>query len=291
MSPVETSLLHQLSTNSVPYHDPLTKLNWSELSLEDFWLPESALSLHGVPEFETLSVTTRKRLSQYEFIHFLQAGMWLEGIFLQRVSKDLINISNEAAYTYSLHEIREEAGHSLMFLKLMEKSGLPLPPLAVKRPRLADFLGRHAPNNSVIFWLAVLIGEEVPDRYNRHVRLSPGGAVNTLIKQMCTLHIIDEARHIAHTRSALETAFKSVGKIHKQFLTVLMKHLMAQFLETFYYPHKQIYDLAGLPTEYNWRELARNPSRHAFVLECVGPTLRFLAERGININPGVKPRY
>ena len=215
--------------------------------------------------------------------------MWLEGIFLQRVSKGLTNIASEAAYTYSLHEIREEAGHSLMFLQLMEKSGLPLPPLAVKRPWLADMLGRHAPNNSVIFWLAVLIGEEVPDRYNRHVRLSPGGAVNPLIRQMCTLHIIDEARHIAHTRSALEIAFKSVGKIHKQLLTVLTKRLMAQFLETFYYPHKQIYDLAGLTTKHDWRALARNPRRQAFVIECLAPTLRFLAERGINISLGTKP--
>ena len=214
--------------------------------------------------------------------------MWLEGIFLQRVSKGLVNITSEAAYTYSLHEIREEAGHSLMFLQLMEKSGLPLPPLAVKRPRLADFLGRYAPANSVIFWLAVLIGEEVPDRYNRHIRLSTGSVVSPLVKQMCTLHIIDEARHIAHTRNALEAAFSSVGKIQRQILTVLMKRLMAQFLETFYYPRKQIYDLAGLPSEYNWRELARNPSRQAFVLECVGPTLRFLAERGINIKPDGK---
>ena len=285
---METSLLHQLSTNSVPYHDPLTKLNWSELSLEDFWLPESAISLYGVRDFERLPLAIRKRLSQYEFIDFLQAGMWLEGIFLQRVSKRLASLTSEAAYTYSLHEIREEAGHSLMFLRLMEKSGLPLPPLSVKRPRLADFLGRHAPANSVIFWLAVLIGEEVPDRYNRHVRLSPGGTVNSLIKQMCTLHIIDEARHIAHTRNALETAFKSVGKMHKQLLKVIIRRLMAQFLETFYYPRKHIYDLAGLPSENNWRKLARNPARQAFVLECVGPTLRFLAEHGININPELK---
>jgi len=171
MAHAELSLLEQLSVNSCPYHDPLTHLDWSQLSCDDFWLPQSAMSLQGVADYEKLPDLTKKRLSHYEFIGFIQAGLWLESIFIERLGKNLRKTQALAEHAYYLHEIREEAGHSLMFLHLMEKSGLRLPDTWRQRPRFADFLGRHAPLNTTLFWLAVVVGEEVPDKLNRHVRV------------------------------------------------------------------------------------------------------------------------
>lgn len=280
MAHAETSLLQQLSINSDPYHDPLTRLNWDALNCDDYWLPESALSLYGLPEYSALSEAARRRLSQYEFIGFIQAGLWLEGIFIERLGKTLKNSGSAAEQAIYLHEIREEAGHSLMFLKLMEKSGLVLPADLKQRPRFSDFLGRHAPADSALFWLAVVVGEEIPDKLNRYIRTARD-EVNPLIREMCTLHIIDEARHIAHARSALESGLANSSRAGKRMLAPIVRVLVRQFIETFYLPRPQVYELAGLTPGYAWRDRARrNPQRTSFIRQSINPTLVLLERHG-----------
>ena len=280
MAHAEPTLLEQLSINSDPYHDPLARLDWAAFNCDDYWLPEDALSLYGLPEYQALSDAARRRLSQYEFIGFIQAGLWLEGIFIERLGRALKDNALAAEQAIYLHEIREEAGHSLMFLKLMERSGLPLPPEIRKRPRFSDFIGRHAPADSVLFWLAVVIGEEVPDKLNRHIRMARE-RVNPLIREMSTLHIIDEARHIAHARSALEAGMANTSTLGKALLAPVVRVLLKQFIETFYLPKAAVYEAAGLTPGDAWRARARrNPLRQTFIRQTLNPTLLLLERHG-----------
>lgn len=283
MQNLDSLFLKQLSVNSAQYRDPLTQLPWHALSLDDFWLPPAALSLAGLADFERQPELVQRRLSQYEFLHFIQAGLWLEGIFVARLGRALRTAESQAEYAYNLHEIREEAGHSLMFLKLLEQNGLRLPHGSFQRPWLANFLGRHAPERSTLFWLAVVIGEEIPDRLNRFVR-SNGDAINPLIQKMCRLHAIDEARHIARSRHTLEQSLASASAIQRSLLTPVARALLAQFARTFYLPSPAVYELAGLGQGQHWRELARrNPVRVAFVAQCLRPTLHLLQRHGFHI--------
>lgn len=127
MSSFDAALLRQLSNVSTPYRDPLALIEWGALSLDDAWLPEPALSLHGLPEYEGVSGPVKRRLSQYEFINVMLCGLWLEGLLLLRLARRLDPGLARSEHEYLLHEMREEAGHSLMFLKAIESSGLPLP--------------------------------------------------------------------------------------------------------------------------------------------------------------------
>lgn len=284
MAHAELPLLEQLSTNSSPYSDPLSRLDWDNLDLNRPWLPEEAISLYGLPEYATLPETIRNRLSQFEFTGFIQAGIWLEAIFIERLSKNLKNTQSTQELAYYLHEIREESGHSLMFLKLMEKSGLRLPGIWRNRPFIADFLGRHTPLNSTLFWLAVNIGEEVPDRLNRYIRIQGQEKVDPVIRQMCTLHIIDEARHIAHARSALELSLAHCSSFERKLLTPIVNILLRQFVRTFYLPNANVYELAGLNPGKQWREMARNnPVRREFILKCLNPALHLLRSHGFSV--------
>ena len=281
MLKADLPLLKQLSLNSEPYHDPLARLNWDELNLHDYWLPPAALSLAGVPAFESQDEQIKRRLSQYEFVNFIQAGLWLEGLFVERLSKALKHTESLTEYAYSLHEIREEVGHSLMFLKLMEKSGLHLPTKCFQRPWMADFLGRHAPLHSRLFWLAVVIGEEVPDRLNRYVRAN-GDAVNPLIKQMCRLHIIDEARHLAHARGELDRCLERATPFARKLLSPFARTLITQLVRAVYLPRAEVYELAGLTPGHQWRSLANNnPARLEFVAQNLRPMLNLLARHGL----------
>lgn len=284
MAHAELSLLEQLTTNSSPYADPLTRLEWDKLDPNKPWLPPTAVSLFGLPEYHALPEAVQIRLSQYEFTGFIQAGIWLEAIFIERLSKNLKHTQSAQELAYFLHEIREESGHSLMFLKLMEHSGVRLPGVWRHRPFIADFLGRHTPLDSTLFWLAVTIGEEVPDRLNRYVRTQGQDQVDSVIRQMCTLHIIDEARHIAHARSALEASLRHTSKLGRQLLTPVVNVLIRQFTRTFYLPSADVYELAGLNPGKQWRALAqKNPARHEFISKCLNPTLHMLRSHGFAV--------
>ncbi|MDA8384350.1 MAG: diiron oxygenase [Betaproteobacteria bacterium] len=281
-------LLDHLNRRSVPYADPLTTLHWPSLSLGDYWLPPHAISLHGIEEFEAMPEATRKRLSQFEFAGFIQAGLWLEALFMERLSQGLRNTVSAPEHAYRLHEIREEAGHSLMFLQFLQECGLALPRNETRRSRAADLIGRHAPINGPLFWLAVVIGEELPNRLNRQLRRNGTAHVNPVIIQMCTLHSTDEARHIAHARDALARRLENAGHCQRRVLAMLATTLLRQSVRIFYVPPAWAYERAGLASGIDWQRRARNnPARQAFVAQCVKPTLSFLSEHGLRIHlPG-----
>lgn len=279
----DVSLIRQLAANSAPYRDPLAAIDWSQLDTSSYWLPQSALSLYGLAEYATLSDAVKKRLSQCEFVNIVHCGLWLEGIFLQRISRRLALGLPAAEYAFFLHEIREEAGHSLMFMRVIEAGGLSLPLEAWRKPRFANFLARHAPAGGVLFWLATVIAEDLPDKFNRYVRSHAGCDMNPVIRQICTLHIVDEARHIAFARRRLEAALAASAHC-VTWLAPLIGLLLKQFVTTFYSPAAAFYELAGLTHGGWWRKIARhNPARIQFIHECVGPTVRLLEGYGIHV--------
>jgi len=279
-------MLQQLSNNSAPYRDPLTSLDWPALDTRSYWLPPRAISICCLPEFATLNGDVKRRLSQYEFINVILCGLWLESIFIDRLGSALAGGLSAAERTFLLHEIREEAGHSLMFLKLIEASGLPMPERAWRRPRLTDAAGRLLPVTGPLFWLATALGEDIPDKFNRYLRQHGSGEVNPLIRQMCTLHIVDEARHVAYAREQLEMHLTRTGSLHRSCLNVALNLLLRQFVLRFYCPPAQFYELAGLTRGAWWRRAARaNPQRREFIRERMAPTLRMLEHYGFAVRP------
>jgi hypothetical protein len=280
MTRADPALLSQLNATSESYRDPLTALDWPALSLEDYWLPPSLLSLAGLPEYMELPATTQKRLSQYEFLNFINCGLWLERVFMERLARALRHTDSALEYASQLHELREEAGHSLMFLKLMQQSGLHLPARAFRIPHVADFIGRRAPLDSALFWLAVVIGEELPDKFNRRMRAAAD--INPVVAHMCRLHMMDEARHIARARDALESTLPRFGRLRRRLMRAAMNRLLTQFARALYVPGPAIYELAGLTPGHHWQRLARtNPARRDLVRQSVEPTLHLLRRHGL----------
>ena len=249
------------------------------MSRDDYWLPPERLSLYGVPEFDALTEVQRKCLSHLEFLGFIGTGLWLEGIFIERLGSKLRHTTDPANYARLLQEIREEAGHSLMFLRLMEETGLRLPQVGGAHS-LLDFLGHYAPTGSALFWLAVVVGEEIPDQLNHAICQAP--TVNVTIREMAALHMKDEAHHISHARHVLVNKLSSAGYLQKTFLGRLAGVLIGYLLDRCYLPSLQIYELAGLEGDGAWRERARkNPHRLEWVTRCVEPTIGFLEHHGV----------
>jgi hypothetical protein len=168
-----------------------------------------------------------------------------------------------------------------MFLRLMEESNLRLPQ-SWRMHSLLDTIGRYAPADSALFWLAVAVGEEIPDKLNRHLRRH--AEVNPLIKQMALLHMMDEARHIAYARNMLRLRLDGMSRWRKRVLGLMAGFLIRQLVRVCYQPRAEVYELAGLSPGATWQErAARNPERQRFVAQCVTPTLNLLRQHGVNI--------
>ena len=279
----EVALLQQLSANSDPYRDPLAALDWRGLSLEHYWLPPEALSLYGLAEFDALSEAAKIRLSQYEMLAYAQAGIALERIFLEVTAARLANVQQRAEYAYLLHQMREEAGHSLMFLKLGAASGLTLPDWRAVLPRFTRPASRALPSGPV-YWGMLVIGEDIPDKLQRFVRRQVCAKLSPFIRQMMTLHLANEARHIAYARKRLEAAVAHRRGLSLRLYGVVLDRLFNQFVRAYFWPRAELYQNAGLGDGRAWRRLAlRSTPRREFVLRVIAPVMRLLGNHGLDL--------
>ena len=278
-----TRLLRRLNDASSPYVDPLQALAWDQVATDAWWLPPDALSLCAVAAFETLPVESRRRLSQLEFAWILETGLWLESLFIERFGRAAGNDAAPAALRMRyLHEVREEAGHSLMFLELLERSGVRAPPHARPRSALATAAARLLPFSGALFRTFTVMGEELGDSLTRRVPAAVEHVtVSAVVYHMARLHVRDEARHVAHTRAECAEAMRRLPRWGARLLSPLVGLALGQFARGLYYPPAALYEAAGLPPGTDWRGLAlRSEARQRFVARAMAPTIDFLRSVG-----------
>lgn len=282
---VRSALLDLLNDSSAPYRDPLARLNWETVDTATWWLPPHALSLAGVPEFDSLSLLRRRALSQWEFVHFIETALWLDSLFIRRLGAALDATTEHQHRSRFLHEIREQAGHGLMFLELIARSGIRIERGSRHRPQLMRLLLHGTADSSPLFWALVIVGEELPDKLSRAVRSATGEAmVSPLLHQMTTLHIVDQARHIAHARAAFEQAMRRQPRWRRAVLSPLLSSAIDAFVNHLFIPPAAIYSAARLPASVPWRQRAQdNPRRREWIAQAIKPTFEFLRTQGWHI--------
>lgn len=276
--------LAELST--VPYCDPLVRIDWQAVDCECWWLPPQALSLAGVPEFEALPLELRRRLSHYEYAHLLETGLWLEALFMERLARLAYRTDLASRRVRYLQEIREEAGHSMMFVELMQRSGVALPVTLPWVLRLTETLGRWVPSRSALFWTMVVIGEELIDRLNHRLQRGVEDVtLSAVVYHVAQLHTRDEAVHAAYARSHCEEATARLRQWQRAMLSPVLSRLVDVFARYTYFPPAEVYRRAGLAAPDRWRERAlRNPGRRALAGAMLRPTLQFLRRVGWRVS-------
>lgn len=272
--------------SSAPYEDPLARIDWKGVDRDCWWLPPASLSLAGVREFEALPLEARRRLSHYEYAHLLEIGVWLEALFVERLARMVRGTRDSERRARYLTEIREEAGHSLMFLELIRRSGVALP--ARPRPglRLAEALGRGVVSGSALFWAMVVIGEELPYRLTRRLERSiEEVTVSAVVYRMAQLHGRDEASHAVYARGRCSEATLHLSGWQRRLLSPVLSRMFAAFSTYLYFPSAAVYRCAGLPSGVPWRVLAlRNSARRQQAAAMSRPTLEFLSRIGWRIS-------
>jgi hypothetical protein len=267
---------------AAPYQDPLARIDWNGIDRECWWLPPQALSLAGIAEFEALPLDARRRLSHYEYVHLLDIGLWLESLLVERFARLACRSNDFIPRMRYLQEIREEAGHSLMFIELIRRSGVRLPAARGALRGFADTLGRRVPSRSALFWAMVVIGEELPDRLNHRLQRGVEEVMlSAVVYRVAQVHGLDEADHSAYARARCEQETALLHEWQRALLSPVLSRIFDAFARYCYFPPAAVYRCSGLAPAAKWRARAlRNPLRHEHVGAMLRPTLDFLKRIG-----------
>ena len=266
-----------LRSTAARSYDPELDIDWSAPPEQDkIFLPEHRTTLYGTPLWDRLTPEQRRELGKHEAASVAGFGIWLECILMRLLAK-LAYEENPATrhVQYALAEMAEECRHSTMFARLIEWMGVPY----YGPPGHVHALGRllattaHGP----AMWGAILIGEEITDRYQRE--MATDDSIQPIVRMVNKIHILEEARHIGFARAELarSAAKLSLAELPMQravlgrVALIVARHLISP----------EVYRSVGLDPAEARRVALANPAHHESIRYGAEKIAAFLREAGM----------
>ncbi|MEV0093401.1 diiron oxygenase [Streptomyces sp. NPDC050738] len=222
--------------------DPEKELDW-EAPIEDgkwFWPPE-LVSLYDTPMWRRMSEDQRMDLARHEAASIAALGIWFEIILMQLLVRHIFDKSVTSKHVrYALTEIADECRHSMMFAKMIEKGEAPSYPV----PRFYHNLARVLKTVSTTpgSFAATLLGEEILDYMQRLT--FPDERVQTLVRGVTRIHVVEEARHVRYAREELRRQMVTAPRWEQHLTRVSCGEAARVFSTCFINP--QVYTNVGL---------------------------------------------
>ncbi|MFJ8648538.1 diiron oxygenase [Streptomyces sp. NPDC093546] len=245
-----------LTTSAAHASDPTVDIDWQTPLSEDawYWQPER-ISLYGTPLWQRMDQRQRLLLSRSEAVNALSTATWLEFCLIRMLARHLSSGDfTDSRSRYALVEIGEETRHSLMFAQLILALGSPAyrPPATPRWPfEVFEKLLLRGPS----LFALTLVGEEVFDRWQRATMADE--RVQSLIRQVCRFHVIEESRHVRFARTELSHAVartSPAGLARHRQVTALAACLFMSIST-----NPEIYRAVGLDPDEAGRQARRNP--------------------------------
>lgn len=197
----EQVALRLLETSARHSFDPDTELDW-DAPFEDgkwFWPPE-LVSLYDTPLWRRMPEEQRMDLARHESASLASTGIWFEIILLQLLARHIFDEDPTSAHVrYALTEVADECRHSMMFARVISKSGTPVYRPSRRHHNLARFLKTFSTTPGS--FTATLLAEEILDWMQR--RTFPDERVQPLVRGITRIHVVEEARHVRYAREEL----------------------------------------------------------------------------------------
>jgi hypothetical protein len=278
-----TAIIERLGQIGAHYRDPIVALDFSAADMSLPWLPYDLLSVGGLPIAGELSEAQRRRFSQIEFARLCAAGLWLEGLLISRLTRNGFIAARADETRVILQEVREESGHSLMFLEMIDRAGLAGVEL-LGPTRLLTWVAHRLDPAGAEFWAMVYIGESVTNTFvQRALRLAADGApICRLARDVMALHHRDEACHIAAAHAFLKTRIATMGRARRRAFAVLLGFLLERFLTATLYPTGASLASLGIADPERIARTARAcPARRRLAHACAEPSLALIRDAGL----------
>jgi len=266
-----------LRSTAARSYDPDLDIDWSAPPEPGkIYLPEHRSTLYGTPLWDRLTPDQRRELGKHEAASVAGFGIWLEAILMRLLAKLAYDEDPATRHVqYALAEMAEECRHSTMFARLIEWMGVPY----YRPPRHVHALGRlltstaHGP----AMWGAILIGEEVTDRYQRE--MVADDSMQPVVQMVNRIHILEEARHIGFARAELT---RSVARLPLYDLP--MQRLVlgrVAFIVSRNLISPEVYRSVGLDPAQARSVALANPAHHETIRFGGEKIVAFLREAGM----------
>ena len=247
-----------LRSTAARSYDPELDIDWSAPPQEGkVFLPEHRSTLYGTTMWQRLSPDQRRELGKHEAASVAAFGIWLECILMRLLAKLAYEGDPATRHVqYALAELADECRHSTMFARLIEWLGVPY----YRPSRRVHALGRllTATAHGPAMWGAILIGEEITDRYQRE--MATDDSMQPIVQMVNRIHILEEARHIGFARAELS---RSAARLPRAELPLQRAVLgRAAFIVTRNLIHPEVYRSVGLDPAEARRAALANPAHH-----------------------------
>ena len=244
-----------LRSTAARSYDPDLDIDWSApLVAGKSFLLEHRCSLYGTPEWQRLSPEQRLELNKHELASVAGFGIWLECILLRLLAKVAYQGDPTARHVqYALAEMAEECRHSTMFARMITRMGVPAYGPQPHVHRLGKILPAIA--SGPLLWGAILIGEEITDRFQRE--MVEDERIQPLMRMVNRIHILEEARHIGFARDELALAAAELPKRRLPAQRALLAH--TGFLISRSLINPEVYRAVGLDPKRTRKIALANP--------------------------------
>jgi len=257
--------------------DPDVEVDWSAPEVPGmFFMPEHLISLYGTPTYAAMTREHRIELSRHEVASIAAAGIWFELVLDQLLLRHIYREDPRSPHVrYALTEVEDEMRHSKMFARLIETLGTPLYGPRPLQRRLGTAV-KSAARGADAF-VTALIAEEVLDAGQRV--LARDESVQPLTRQVCALHVAEEARHVGFARDELSRRMTTMSPARREVSRTFA--LLASWFISESMVNPAVYASVGIDPRAAVREVRRSPHRQEVEAQLARRLTRFLGEAGL----------
>jgi P-aminobenzoate N-oxygenase AurF len=273
-----------LASSARQSFDPLTEIDWdAPLAGDMFFASERRVSLYGTPLWDQMSRGQRIELSRHEVASVASVGIWFELILMQMLVRYLYDHDPTTRHVqFGLTEIADECRHSVMFGRLIEKLGCP----AYGVRRRYHEVGRLVKTVSTTphSLAVILVAEEILDALQREIIKDE--TVQPLMRHVCRIHVIEEARHVSYAQDELERQWGTLSAPRRAQVRLNIAYSALMISKQLIHPG--CYAAAGLSPRAASSAVRTNPYWHETLAWAATKAVRFFEHLQV-IDPLTRP--
>jgi hypothetical protein len=220
-----------------------TPLAWPAAIPDDAWcMSPELVSLHGLPAWEALDESGRRRLAFFECVNFFTLNIHGERALMEGIARRLYarDLAGHAHYLH--HFLAEENQHMTWFGGFCQRyAGKIYPDRKLVLPR-----EQAGGEEDVLFFARVLIFELLVDTFNR--RMAKDERLHPLVREINRRHHEDESRHLAFGRLLVEDLWRRHAPAWSEATRAAVPAYLAAYLSATWkeYYNPDVYKDAGI---------------------------------------------